>query len=146
MPFTRHSIGLYCFSTSKDYVREVSPISCLSIGIRLQGVEVAISVVMAIHNEEAYLPISLKSLKTSPIAELIVILDRCTDDSEIIVKSEFPNANVIKKEKVKWENSYAENLQIGLEHSNGELVCIHDADIKGSPEVFRILIRELRDS
>ncbi len=106
----------------------------------------AISVVMAIHNEEAYLPISLKSLKASPIAELIVILDRCTDNSEIIVKSEFPNANVIKKEKVKWKNSYAENLQIGLEHSNSEFVCIHDADIKGSPEVFRILISVLRDS
>jgi glycosyltransferase involved in cell wall biosynthesis len=106
----------------------------------------AIAVVMAIHNEQEYLPISLGSLRAAPIAELIAILDRCTDDSETIVRNIFPKANIIKKENTEWNNSYAENLQIGLRHSNGEFVCIHDADIKSSPEVFPILMKEIKDS
>lgn len=119
---------------------------CLNIGIGREGNAMAIVVVMAIHDEEAYLPISLRSLRAAPIAELIAILDRCTDNSETIIRNTFPEAHIIKKEKVEWKNSYAENLQIGLQHSNGEFVCIHDADIKSSPEVFPVLMREIKGS
>jgi glycosyltransferase involved in cell wall biosynthesis len=105
-----------------------------------------ISVIMAVHNEEEYLPISLESLKKfREIKEIIVILDRCTDSSEAIVKEKLPNAKIIKKEHCRWKNSYAENLQIGYKCSTGGIICIHDADIKcDNPEFFKILVMKLK--
>jgi len=106
----------------------------------------AISVIMPVHNEEKYLPISLESLKKARINELIVILDRCTDNSEDIVRKNFPKAKIIKKQRCRWRNSYAENLQLGYKHASGDIICIHDADIKSTPEVFDVLMKELKGS
>jgi len=89
-----------------------------------------ISLIMPIHNEEEYLPESLKSLKKieNQFLEFIFILDRCTDNSERIVLQWFPNAKIIKKEVSKWKNSLAENFQLGLEASKGNVICTQDAD------------------
>lgn len=106
----------------------------------------SISVIMPVHNEEEYLPLSLQSLKMADIKDLVVVIDRCTDNSEDIVKKEFPKAKIIKKQLCKWNNSYAENLQLGYKCSKGDIICIHDADIKSSSEVFDILLKELRGS
>ena len=89
-----------------------------------------ISLIMPIHNEEEYLPESLKTLKNieNQFFEFIFILDRCTDNSENIVMQWFPNAKIIKKESSKWKNSVAENFQLGLEASKGNIICTQDAD------------------
>jgi len=104
----------------------------------------SISVIMPIHNEESYLSISLEPLKLAQINELIVILDRCTDNSEAIVRKNFPEAKIIKKQRCKWRNSYAENLQLAFKSASGDIICIHDADIKSTPKLFGILIKELK--
>lgn len=89
-----------------------------------------ISLIMPIHNEEEYLPESLKSLKEieDQFLEFIFILDRCTDNSESIVMQWFPDAKIIKKESSKWKNSLAENFQLGFEASKGNIICTQDAD------------------
>jgi cellulose synthase/poly-beta-1,6-N-acetylglucosamine synthase-like glycosyltransferase len=99
--------------------------------------------IMAIHNEEKYLPMSLRGLEHVPITRFTAVLDRCTDSSEATVRKHFPNADVIKKDIVKWKNTYAENLQLGFQHSTSDIVCIHDADILSTKEMFTILLREL---
>ncbi|MCW4021393.1 MAG: glycosyltransferase [Candidatus Bathyarchaeota archaeon] len=101
---------------------------------------------MPVHNEERYLPVSLEPLRKAQINELVVILDRCTDNSESIVRKNFPRAKIIRKQRRRWRNSYAENLQLGYEHAIGDVLCIHDADIKSAPELFDILIAELKGS
>ncbi|MCS7113619.1 MAG: glycosyltransferase family 2 protein [Nitrososphaerota archaeon] len=94
-----------------------------------------VSVIMAVHNEERYLPRSLSALAKSEFKEFIVILDRCTDNSENIVKKFFPKAKIVRKYSQKWKNSYAENLHIGFNNAESDLICIHDADIE-SPYNF----------
>ena len=105
-----------------------------------------ISLVMPIHNEEKYLPESLKTLKEieNQFFEFIFILDKCTDSSESIILEWFGNATIIKKESNKWKNSYAENLQLGFEVSKGNIVCIQDADAT-APPILGPLLKELRD-
>jgi hypothetical protein len=104
-----------------------------------------VSVVVPVHNEERYLTESLSALKKFEVKEVIVILDRCTDGSEAVVRKVLPDAVIIKKDTPKWRNSYAENLQIGLENASGSLVCVHDADIRcDDPRLFDILIGELK--
>jgi len=96
---------------------------------------------MPIHNEEEYLPESLKSLKQieNQFFEFIFILDRCTDNSENIVRQWFPNAKIIKKESGKWKNSLAENFQLGLEASKGTIICTQDADATAPPNLEPLL-------
>jgi glycosyltransferase involved in cell wall biosynthesis len=79
-----------------------------------------ISLIIPIHNEEEYLPESLKSLKE--------IEDRCTANSESIVMQWFPDARIVKKESGKWKNSLAENFQLGFEASKGSIICTQNAD------------------
>jgi glycosyltransferase involved in cell wall biosynthesis len=104
-----------------------------------------VSVIMAIYNEERYLPYSLSALSKSDFKEFIVILDRCTDNSENIVRKFFPEARIIRKNKQMWKNSYAENLQLGFNNSESDLICIHDADIKSPPNFLNILIEHIKD-
>jgi len=96
---------------------------------------------MPIHNEEEYLPESLKTLKKieNQFFEFIFIIDRCTDNSESIVRQWFPNAKIIKKESSKWKNSLAENFQLGLEVSKGNIICTQDADATAPPDLEPLL-------
>jgi glycosyltransferase involved in cell wall biosynthesis len=100
---------------------------------------------MPIHNEEEYLPESLATLKKieNQFFEFIFILDKCTDNSESIVVQWFPNAKILKKESNKWQNSYAENLQLGFEASKGNVICIQDADAT-APYNLRPLLDKLQ--
>ena len=102
-----------------------------------------ISLVMPIHNEEQYLPESLKTLKKieNQFFEFIFILDKCTDKSENIISQWFLNAKILKKKSNKWKNSYAENLQLGFETSTGNIVCIQDADSTAPPNLRPLLIK-----
>ena len=87
-----------------------------------------VSVIMPIHNEADYLPVSLHSLQQVSFNEYIFILDRCTDSSERLVRQHFPGAHIIVKTACKWKNPLAENFQLGLEASHGNVICTHDAD------------------
>lgn len=100
---------------------------------------------MPIHNEKDYLPQSLRSLKKieDQFFEFIFILDRCTDDSENIVRQWFPNAKIIRKTTTKWKNSLAENFQIGLTVSKGNIICTQDADTT-APTNLKPLLDKLK--
>ena len=100
-----------------------------------------ISLIMPIHNEEEYLQESLETLRIieNQFFELIFILDRCTDNSENIVIQLFPSAIVIRKESATWKNSLAENFQLGLEASKGNVICTQDADATAPPNLEPLL-------
>lgn len=104
-----------------------------------------ISLIMPIHNEEEYLPESLKTLKLieNQFFEFIFILDRCTDNSENIVMQLFPNAKIINKESATWKNSLAENFQLGLKASKGNVICTQDADAT-APHNLAPLLEKLK--
>ncbi len=105
-----------------------------------------ISVIMPIHNEERYLPRSLKALTSlkSKVSEFIFILDRCTDRSEDLVRMFFPDEIIIKKKTQKWRYPISENLQLGLEASSGDIVMIIDADIVVPPDIVDKLLNNLK--
>ena len=100
-----------------------------------------VSVIMPIHNEAEYLPRSLESLKKieDQIFEHIFILDRCTDNSEAMVRQWFPHTTIVRKKTCKWKYSLAENFQMGLEMSKGDIICTHDADATTPPNLLSLL-------
>ncbi|MEM2930463.1 MAG: glycosyltransferase family 2 protein [Thermoproteota archaeon] len=103
------------------------------------------SVVMCAHNEEKYIKQALKSvfLQTIRPKKVIVVLDRCTDRTGEIAK-EFPVELIEKKEK-KWENSYAENLELVRQSIESEFYAIVDADVVLEPNYFEVLLSEVGD-
>jgi len=103
------------------------------------------SVVMCAHNEEKYIKKALESvfLQTVKPEKVIVVLDRCTDRTGEIVK-EFP-VEVIEKREKRWENSYAENLELARLRIDSEFYAIVDADVVLEPDYFKVLLCEISD-
>ncbi|TMI17390.1 glycosyltransferase [Candidatus Bathyarchaeota archaeon] len=93
---------------------------------------VDVTVLICAHNEEAYVRKSLEGIlrQSIPPARIILVADRCTDDTVAVSKGILPkNSIVIEKRKKLWKNSYAESLEIGRKNAVGEVLAIVDADI-----------------
>lgn len=104
-----------------------------------------VCLIMPIHNEEEYLPQSLKSLSLieDQFSEFIFVLDKCMDNSEGLVRRWFPKAKVIVKNSDGWHNSIAENFQLGFQESVGDVICTMDADVT-APNGLERLLQELK--
>ncbi len=97
---------------------------------------VDVTVLICAHNEESYIRKSLEGIlrQSIPPARIILVADRCTDETVAVSKSMLPrNSIVIEKQKTLWKNSYAENLEIGRKSAIGEVLAIVDADILVPP-------------
>lgn len=103
------------------------------------------SVIMCAHNEERYIKQALESvfLQTIKPEKVVVVLDRCTDRTGEMVKGF--SAEIIVKERKKWENSYAENLELARLIIGSTFYAIVDADVILEPNYFEILLTELGD-
>jgi glycosyltransferase involved in cell wall biosynthesis len=68
--------------------------------------------------------------------EVIVVLDRCTDNTSVIV-AKFPYyLKIIEKNISQWKNSYTENLEIARNCVNGNVYAIIDGDVYLSSDYF----------
>lgn len=99
-----------------------------------------ISVAMPIHNEEAYLPYSLKALKQWEhlVDEFVFVLDRCTDKSESLVRQVFPDAKIITvtEKEHKWREKRPEAFQMAFSKATKDVVYSLAADIIVDPLMF----------
>ena len=89
-----------------------------------------VSLIIPAHNEEVVIAkkvSNLKSLKydTSKL-EIIMVLDGCTDNTENIIRNDFPEILVLKNKK-KRGKTYS--LNKAIEISQGEIIIFNDADI-----------------
>jgi glycosyltransferase involved in cell wall biosynthesis len=85
---------------------------------------------MAIYNEEKFLPYSLPPVADSFFDEVVVVLDRCTDNSERMVKGVMDTRFVLfNKSGQDWKYPCAESKNTGCTLANGELLMISDADV-----------------
>jgi len=87
--------------------------------------------VLAVHNEEKYLPYSL-----GPLGELgclvVVVLDRCVDASEKLVRRHLRNVELVFKDGNCWRNPCAEAKSLGCDVAKklgADLILMADADV-----------------
>jgi glycosyltransferase involved in cell wall biosynthesis len=94
---------------------------------------------MAAHNEENYLPYSLKSLQNASIDEFVIVLDRCTDRSLSIVEDFKCNfeKRIILLTKKRWKNPTAEPFALAAQAATGDIVYVLGADIYADPKIFQ---------
>lgn len=98
------------------------------------------SVVLPIHNEAPYLRYSLFTLRNvaREINEFVFVLDRCTDDSEHLVRSVFPHAKIFLKHEQVWSNPTAEAFQYGYDRAEGDIIFALGADLIVDPQMFTL--------
>jgi len=103
------------------------------------------SIAMCAHNEEKYIKQALESIfrQTVKPEKVVLVLDRCVDKTGEIAR-EFP-VEIVEKKHKKWDNSYAENLEIARQRINTEFLAIVDADVVLEPNYFKTLLTEIRE-
>lgn len=97
---------------------------------------VKFSVVMPVHNEEEFLPYSLPSIYALNPDEVILLLDRCTDQSlniALAISKRYPQISTIlsgiESLDENWESQKAFLYYFGHEHCRNDFILNTDADI-----------------
>jgi len=106
-----------------------------------------ISGVIPVHNEAEYLRYSLPSLKTLGLDEYVFVIDRCTDQSEALIRKYHPpNTTIAYKNNQSWTTTRAgESFQAGYDVAKHEVVFAIGADLIMTPESVRIAKQHLAD-
>lgn len=102
--------------------------------------ETVISVVVAAHNEESYLPYCIAGLiQCKDIYEVVFVLDRCTDRSrEIILNTNFPfKVKILVLKKKRWKSLTAEPFALGCKAASGNVIYVVGADIYVDPRISK---------
>jgi glycosyltransferase involved in cell wall biosynthesis len=101
-----------------------------------------ISLIIPAHNEAAFLPASLEAVRQAMEridsgVEVIVVLNRCTDDTEAIALRH--GCRIIRED--------AKNLSLirnaGVAAASGEIIVTCDADSRMHPDSFKEILRRL---
>jgi len=98
------------------------------------------TIIMAIHNEQDFLPFSLKPLLDHPDIPVIFVLDRCTDKSQTIIEKFVElreNCIMIVKQDVKTTNPVWEAYLFGAKLVQSGVVLFLGADVILDPNIFR---------
>jgi glycosyltransferase involved in cell wall biosynthesis len=99
-----------------------------------------ISLAIAAHNEEKYLPYLLNSLIGAPIYELVVCLDNCSDKSKEIVENfrrlVSYNLNIVELKNKTWHNPTAEPFAVAAKNCVGDVVYVAGADFYIDQKIF----------
>lgn len=88
---------------------------------------------MAVHNEEDWLKISLPYLAQCPLNKLVVVFDRCTDNSEKVFTELYKKPAILsQKTWANWHYQMAEAKAYGMNYAvkdGADYVLVADADL-----------------
>jgi len=119
-------------------------------GLRLPVDPKSVSIVIPAHNEDRIIRRCLESMLAQKWddLEIIVVADRCTDDTEAIILELAAND---KRLKLIRNEDCPENwagkchaVRVGAEQARGELLAFIDADTQASPDLIRAAVAELQ--
>jgi glycosyltransferase involved in cell wall biosynthesis len=101
-----------------------------------------VSGAMPVHNDSLMLRYSLPALVNASLDELVFLLDRCTDESEQIIKFWKESFNppfqvrTVKKDKQSWKSPVSEAFQAAFENCKGDVIYSLAADCIYDPIIF----------
>ena len=109
----------------------------------------AFTVVMPVHNEEIFLPLSLPSIYNLKPSEVILLFDRCTDKSVEVAKDLSSKHQFYEKTKFvevrennNWKSSYSFLRCYGIDMASNDIILITGADLilssRITDHIFRI--------
>jgi len=107
-----------------------------------------VAVVIPVHNEESTLDQCLTSVENQKVDEIIVVLDLCTDNSEMIAREHAkkdPKIKVVTLPKHNFKTKYpAETANFGVSKAKSDIICFVDADTVLGPNYISPLLPYLK--
>lgn len=108
-----------------------------------------VSIIVPIHNEEETLNRSLRSIRRQKAKEIIVVLDRCEDNSENIAcehGSKDSRIRVFSLDKHKFKINYiAETVNFGIAKAKCGVICSGEADTVFGTDYISSLLPHLKE-
>ena len=105
------------------------------------------TVVVCAHNEESHIEACLESIRHQTISPrlIVVVLDKCTDRTDILARTVLENSDsvVIEKDAQRWKNSISENLELARRKAVGAAFIVVDADIVVPVDFLERLLPQL---
>jgi len=105
--------------------------------------------VICAHNEQEYIDECLKAVVAQSLepSQIIVVLDRCSDNTESMANSILKGSNylLIHKNKAAWKNSISENLELVRARASGDGFVVIDADMVIPADFLAKLLPELKE-
>lgn len=107
----------------------------------------ASTIVVCAHNEAGYIRPCLDSLlaQTIPPNLILVVADRCTDETVKVAREALnrTNSTIIEKKTCSWHYSISENLEIARHRAVGDALVVVDADMTVPRDFLEKLIPQL---
>lgn len=102
------------------------------------GGDGAVSVVMAVHDEELHLPAAIESVlaQTRPAGEIVVVDDGSTDGTAAVAAGFGPPVRVVSQEQA----GLSAALNNGLKHASGGFIAFLDGDDVWTPRHLESLL------
>jgi len=108
----------------------------------------SVAVVTPVHNEESTLDHCLTSVENQKVDEIIVVLDLCTDNSEMIAREHAkkdPRIKVVTLFQHNFKTNYpAETANFGVSKAKSDVICFVDADTVLGPNYISLLLPYLK--